>query len=85
MPLSHLTPLTTVNVCLVPLYQCLMQHLDSTICFLPDLSTYFIENYKLLILFYNKIINLNYSLEQICTHGVLGFWGFGVLGLGFRV
>ena len=36
----------------------------------------------------------NYNLLQVSTtpkllnqsdHGVLGFWGFGVLGLGFRV
>ena len=33
-------------------------------------------------------IKLNFQVisKQIPTpHGVLGFWGFGVLGLGFRV
>ena len=28
---------------------------------------------------------LNYVIGDKMSHGVLGFWGFGVLGLGFRV
>ena len=34
----------------------------------------------------NQLIQINYKVKNYyLPSGVLGFWGFGVLGLGFRV
>ena len=40
----------------------------------PDISLFLNMNY------YYKVADTSLN-----SHGVLGFWGFGVLGLGFRV
>ena len=44
------------------------------------------KNYSIILLF--KIVNfisIKFSRFNVFHGGVLGFWGFGVLGLGFRV